>query len=282
MPSPTFLCIGAQKCGTSWLEAVVRQHPHVCTSHRKEVHFFNKPERFARGQEWYEAQFSCLPLAQAVGEFTPNYIWTVGDPAGAIRCEHILGSADRIADAYPDLRLIVCLRDPVDRAVSGYYHAVRAGRVRPGRPLLEAANERSEIKEFGNYAANISRWFERFPRNAFLFLIYEEDIRPDSQKCDSLRRVFDHIGVDPTYIPTQWNTRHNDRSSYYEMRIRQFHPLVAAAFRRLPRKFKEASYWEFHVSNADRGALAREYAPDVAQLEALLGRTLPWLDTFKR
>jgi len=100
MPAPTFLCIGAQKCGTTWLARAVKQHPQVSPGKKKELHFFNHRDAYDRGLEWYEAQFRSRPQTRATGEFTPNYWWTTGTDVPF----HYLGSADRIADAYPDLR----------------------------------------------------------------------------------------------------------------------------------------------------------------------------------
>jgi hypothetical protein len=78
MPAPTFLCIGAQKCGTTWLATAVSQHPEVGTGRKKELHFFDQREAYARGLDWYESQFRTGPETRAVGEFTPNYWRTVG------------------------------------------------------------------------------------------------------------------------------------------------------------------------------------------------------------
>ena len=127
MPAPTFLCIGAQKCGTTWLAHAVKQHPEVATGRKKELHFFDSRDAYAKGLSWYEKQFSVGTPARAVGEFTPNYWWT----EGTTTTNNWLGSAGRVADAYPDLQLVVCLRHPVDRAISAYFHHMKAGRYPP-------------------------------------------------------------------------------------------------------------------------------------------------------
>ncbi|RYJ02932.1 MAG: sulfotransferase, partial [Actinomycetales bacterium] len=57
MPAPTFLCIGAQKCGTTWLASAVAQHPEVGTGRKKELHFFDQRAAYERGLDWYESQF---------------------------------------------------------------------------------------------------------------------------------------------------------------------------------------------------------------------------------
>ena len=276
MATPTFLCIGAPKAGTTWLAANVRPHPEVCSGREKELHFFDKSDRYVRGLEWYEAQFVFNVNAQlptAVGELTPDYLMTVGE---GLLGENWLGSAERVAAAYPDVRLIALLRDPVERAVSGYYHNIRKGRISPRVSFSEALRRNPSLVERGRYDIHLDRWFDLFPRNAFLLLVYEEDVKPDDAKPQTLRRVFEHIGVDSSFVSGALTDRRNTRASHFQMRLRHAPPLVAKAMRKLPIAVKSWPLWDIPVSDADKAALAAEYAPGIERLETLLGRTLPW------
>lgn len=275
MPQPTFLCIGSQKCGTTWLSHCVRQHPEVCTAPQKEVGYWNDPGRLSLGIGWYESQFKCAPGVKAVGEFSPNYFWTVGTPSPPWH-NHTLGSADRLAETYPDLRLIVMLRDPVERAVSGYYHDVRGGRFSPSHGPMYYAHKWPHGIEFGRYDVNLEAWFEQFPREAFLILIYEEDVRPDAAKPGTLRRVFRHIGVDPDFVPNGVTARKNVRDSHFKMRAWNAPRPVRALMGLVPPALRSHPVWDITVPDADRAALAAEYAPGVKRLEAMLGREMPW------
>lgn len=272
MPAPTFLCIGAQKCGTTWLASAVAQHPEVATGRTKELHFFDQRKAYERGLGWYESQFRTTPATRAVGEFTPNYWRTVGADTGT----NYLGSADRVADAYPGLRLIVCLRDPVDRAVSAYFHNIKAGRLSPDVPFPDAVRERPGLRDFGRYGTQLDAWLARFPIERYLFLVYEEDIRPDDAKPGALRRTFEHIGVDPTFAPQDTSVQRNVRLTDFEMRRRHASPEEQAAMERLPASERESDRWAITISAADRAALAADYAPEVARLEEILGRSMPW------
>lgn len=272
MPAPTFLCIGAQKCGTTWLASAVAQHPEVGTGRKKELHFFDQRDAYARGLDWYERQFRTTPATRAVGEFTPNYWRTVG----AETPTNFLGSADRVADAYPDLRLIVCLRDPVDRAVSAYFHNIKAGRLSPEVPFLDAVRERPGLRDFGLYGSQLDAWLTRFPIERYLFLVYEEDIRPDPAKPDALRRTFEHIGVDPAFAPQDTSVERNARLSDFEMRRRHASGARRWLMSRVPERLRDSDRWAIIISDADRQALAADYAPEVARLEELLGRSMPW------
>ena len=272
MPAPTFLCIGAQKCGTTWLASAVAQHPEVGTGRKKELHFFDQREAYARGLDWYESQFRTTAQTRAIGEFTPNYWRTVGTDTGT----NLLGSADRIADAYPDLQLIVCLRDPVDRAVSAYFHNIKAGRLSPEVPFLDAVRQRPGLRDFGLYGSQLDAWLTRFPIERYLFLVYEEDIRPDDAKPAALRRTFEHIGVDPAFEPADTSVERNVRLTDFEMRRRHASAGRQRLMSLVPERFRESARWEITIPDADRQALATEYAAEVARLEEILGRSMPW------
>jgi len=75
MVDPNFMLIGAQKCGTSWLAAMLRQHPDIFVPEKKELHFFNLKSNYARGIEWYRKQFDGWSGQKLVGDCTPNYLW---------------------------------------------------------------------------------------------------------------------------------------------------------------------------------------------------------------
>src|SRR5207248_7599894 len=108
---PDFLIIGTAKSGTTTLHGWVSEHPFVVPAVTKEVHFFDY--EFYRGFDWYRSHF---PLASAreehvrehgrpflTGEASPTYISHQWAP-------------DRIAEALPDVKLIVAFRNPIDRA----------------------------------------------------------------------------------------------------------------------------------------------------------------------
>jgi len=272
MPAPTFLCIGAQKCGTTWLARAVKQHPQVSPGKKKELHFFNHRDAYEQGLEWYESQFRSSPRTRATGEFTPNYWWTKGTETSF----HYLGCADRIADAYPDLQLIVCLREPVARAVSAYFHHMNAGRYPPSVSLLDATRKYPDIREFGLYATQYDAWLKRYPAERFLVLVYEEDIAPDEAKPATLDRVFAHIGVDTGFEPGELTAERNVRSDDFAIRMKHASPWRRRVMARLPERAREMPRWRISVSAEDRAALAEEFRPEVHRLEEMLGRTLHW------
>jgi hypothetical protein len=193
MTMPNFYILGAQKCGTTWLAATLRQHPDVFIPSQKELNFFNRPGNFARGLEWYEQHFAASGRARAIGDATPQYLAIDVARDG----EKVI---QRIGAATPEARFIVSLRDPVSRAISGLLHDVRSGRSSPrvnfddafARMLRDPKGGPSVLK-FGNYLKHVRAYLSAFPAERFLFLIYEEDIA--SNKAATLRTCSDFLGI---------------------------------------------------------------------------------------
>jgi hypothetical protein len=110
---PHFIILGAQKCGTTSLYDYLVAHPHVAPACEKEIHFFDK--NFRKGASWYQAQFPGLHVEDLVsGEASPYYIFHPHAPR-------------RVLELVPRAKLIVLLRNPIDRAYSHYQHEVRLG-----------------------------------------------------------------------------------------------------------------------------------------------------------
>jgi hypothetical protein len=189
---PDFLIIGAPKCGTTSLYHYLARHPGVAPAFQKEVRYFNKA--FDRGTRWYRAHFPTVPYRLAVqaftrqrliaGESTPLYLF---DP-------HV---ADRVRALLPAVKLIVLLRDPVERAYSGYQMEVRNGReLFPFGQAIEREAERlareaeqplrpqtsngptpewkSGYLARGMYANRLDAWFKLFAREQFLIVSAED------------------------------------------------------------------------------------------------------------
>ena len=137
---PTFLHIGPGKTGSTWLHEVLSLHPQVYLSPAKDLYFFSR--YYGRGVEWYGSQFAHAPRdVPVVGEVCPDYLLT-SEAAGRIR-----------ATLGPDVKLMVTLRDPIDRAFSSYLYAAKHGLAQPTfRATLEA---QPEMVQEGRYATQL-------------------------------------------------------------------------------------------------------------------------------
>jgi len=178
----------------------------------------------------------------------------------------------------PDIQLIVCLRNPVDRAVSSYFHQIRAGNIKPTESILDVAQFHG-IESMGYYDVHFANWLKYFPMERFLILFYETDIRDDANKNETLKRVFQHIHVDDAFEASELTSKHNYRHTDFDMRLNHY-PLPGAVRRMIkkytPIQIKERDVWRIKVKVEERAALRERFVPHNENLEKLLGHKLPW------
>lgn len=272
---PTFLVIGAQKCGTTWLAKMISQHPDVSVATKKEMHFFDKVYNYQKGLEWYEKQFDVSSTAKAVGEFTPNYFWTSEDEREVNESSGTRNIPKLVHDAYPDLHLIVCLRNPVDRAVSAFYHHIRNGRIKPHQSIIDVAGLYG-IESMGYYDVHLSNWMKYFSFENFFFLIYEEDIK-DEQKEATIKKVFNHIDVNDDFEPSEMFKRYNSHNSHFDMRTRHYPPIIRDVVRRItPTRISMSKIWRINVKEDERKVLENKFKSHNRNIEDMIGRHLPY------
>lgn len=278
---PNFLLIGAQKCGTTWMAQMLEQHPQIATASTKELHFFSNRQNFSRGTQWYRQQFRHKAGAQAVGEFTPNYFWTSTDPAEMQESDSQPDIAATVRKTLGEIPLIVMLRDPVDRAVAAYYHHIRAGRVRPDQSILDVA-DRYGITSMGLYDRHFESWFRHFPKDRFLVLVRETDMRPEN-RLETVQRAFAHIGVRVDHDVEQLHRISNARDSALQLRLR--HSSFRFLARRklmalIPGSIKHHPRFAITVSEDERDAMRERFTDSIKRTEELLGRSLPWQEAI--
>jgi sulfotransferase family protein len=132
---PDFLIIGAQKSGTTFLYQLLVQHPHVKPAFAKEVHYFDL--NFRKGDNWYRSYFPLQKRNSSTyitGEASPYYLFHPHAPR-------------RASAVVPDAKLVVLLRNPIDRAYSHYQHQVKrvGGEAREMLPFEEAVEAEEKI-----------------------------------------------------------------------------------------------------------------------------------------
>ncbi len=185
--APTFLFIGGQRCASTWVHRCLSEHPEVFIPPH-ELHYFDS--HYDRGVEWYLSHFTPEPRHKAWGDKTPAYLTTPEAPR-------------RVHDLVPGAKLVCCLREPVDRAYSLYH----LKRLTAGWGTFEEALESDpRILEMGCYAEGLARWFEMFPRDSLLILLYDELAADEAAFA---RRIYEHIGVDPLFRPSVLGKRVN-------------------------------------------------------------------------
>lgn len=185
------LGIGVQKCMTSWIHAVAGAHPQIHASNPKEIDFFSY--YFDRGHRWYDRHFAGRLAGQTCFECSPSYFY---DPR----------APERVARYNPDMRLIVVLRDPVERAYSNHLHEVVKGHI-PAVPFSQGLANNPTYVEQGRYAKHLSRWLDWFPRDRLMVLM-SEDIVGDVGAA--ARQVYSYLGVDPSLESGVLTEKRND------------------------------------------------------------------------
>src|SRR3954463_11128850 len=196
-----FVIGGTQKGGTSALDHFFRQHPEICMpTDLKEVHFFDREEMFQNGKpayEKYHAHFRPGPQQRMIGEASPIYMyWN--------------NAAYRIWSYNPDMKWILILRNPVDRAYSAWNMERRRGadilsfadavgreteRCREALPLQHRV---FSYIDRGFYAAQVRRLFNIFDR-AKCHVILNEDLQGKHEA--TLTEVLKFLGVDDSFHP---------------------------------------------------------------------------------
>lgn len=271
---PNFLVIGAQKAGSSWFSEGLGAHPDIFVAAR-EGHFFN--DHFERGLGWYETLFEDATGQARVGEGTPGYIY---HPEAPRRIRETLG---------PDIKLIACLRHPVDRAYSAFWNALTSGRLEPGTDFASyfPAGDDFGIRSRGLYHEQLVRVLEQFPRENLLVFVQEEDLK---RGADTLRRCYEFLGVSPDFTPERAGQRANANRDFRvgHSQLAAVGRAVARSAGRLPAPLRDrmrAAYLRAFAMLPERRAYAplpvevrselmEFYLDDVVRLEKLLDRDL--------
>jgi len=291
---PSFMILGAAKCGTTSLNHYLAQHPDVfLTSHMPYEPLFFESE-YERGLEYYwRKYYAAWSGEKAVGEARPANLFLPFVP-------------ERIRESVPDARFLVVLRNPVDRAFSLWWQRYSNGieelpfeealeknleQVRSG-VTFEGAEGARLWKEhlspmggiwgyrlyldLGYYAGQLKRYFEHFDREQFEIFLYE-DLCRDPQEV--VARAWRHIGVDPRETSID-RTPQNVASTWMAGRLRRSFRRNRL-LRRLPDGLKQRVLDRAarvgskpEASASARCSLAEHYRPHNRELEGLLGRDL--------
>lgn len=305
---PDFIVIGAAKAGTTALYHYLRQDPQICMTSQKEPHFFTFEGQsptfhgpydrevwqsmVVTELEAYQALFKHQPDALVRGEISTNYLYY-----------HEM-TAHRILSYVPDVKLIVILRNPVNRAYSAYLHRRRDGR-EPATTFLQALElETERIRQKwgpgahyiqgGFYAEALKTYLSTFTPQQIRIYLYEKDIQ--LHLTDTLDDIADFLGLDATMT---WNThqRYNEGYTFQNPIIARLHRLFVhnpslqqslhyllpdPFFNRLQtryRRIKESYQVKTQVDPALYKQLIALYRDDILESQKLIRRDLSfWLD----
>lgn len=286
---PDFVIAGAAKSGTTALFEYLSYHPLVCMPREKEPGFFSADVPGGMGPEEYQSLFRHVPVDRVTGEASTSYLYSRVAIA-------------RLAAHNPRVKVIVILRHPVDAAYSLHGYAYRYGHedtadfedawrtqperlARQRRPVGQIFNY--DYRTVFSYAAQVRRVLEHIPASQRLFLVYEEFF---ADPMTHYPEVVQFLGLWPapaSEFPIV-NSYLGVRSPALERVLRQPPDLLRALYAPLRPLFKAADWSPVNVIRrlnwsrqrktplrpSFRSELERYFGPDIAELQALLGRKL--------
>lgn len=260
---PNFLIIGAQKAGTRWIKLMLDQHPDIFIA-KKETHYFN--DHYEKGLDYYKSFFIDSNEQKAIGEKTPGYLWVPSQRQKEFPKNKVRNVPKMVHNYDPGIKLIVSLRDPVKRAVSAYYHHMRARRIAPGDSILET-NPLLGIVDRGFYHHQLTNWFDFFPREQFLILIFERDVVQNS--AGTIQQAFHFLKVDESFEPEPLKSRYNRRWGPSVLYLNYYAPSLGRLASLLP-VFNRIPFPSVEVSENDVAELSELYKESNARLSELI------------
>lgn len=309
--NPNFFLVGAAKAGTTALWRYLSQHPEIGFSPIKETHFFStdidtakfRPafasdaafdvgsyiaggmrepvhQAFVRDAAQYQQLFLPVVNKKAVGEATVSHLWSKEAAAGIQRYN-------------PDARIVIMLRNPVERAFSHFLMDLRMGYATGGFQEAVAADLAREqgwgisnlYLELGRYHEQVQRYLSVFPREQVLVLLYD-DYKADPQAV--LKQLFRFLDVSAA-VEIDTSERHNAAklpkygALQSVMKSKALKKVVRAV---LPGSLKRGLQQNLYttkglptLTDSDRAFVLGHLQADIEALSVLLGRDLShWLN----
>ena len=279
-----FIYIGGPRCGSTWLSAVLDDHPSIFIPPSKEVHFFNDrmpytfEYKYPLGINYYRTYFAGAEPDQRRGDISP---FTFLDP----------NAAWRIHQHFPNVKIICFLRDPVTMLHSLYLLLRQRERRAPS--FSEEIAKNPNLIDLCRYDRMLQPYYDHFSNEQMHIRIYEELFVDRSQ---TMREIYGFIGVDPDFDPPSARWRFNAATDASPHRLRRHRGMLVDALNRpllrplkhflLRHGFKNVRR---HGTAPDSGTAPARQGPepearaiiealleaDLNRLQQRLGRTLP-------
>ena len=250
--SPDFIIIGAMKSATSAIYDYLCRHSRVIDRLPKETHFLSKEYAYQQGWNWYLSQFAIKQNIVGdrhilVGEASPSYMYS-------------LDAAARIKTAFLNLKIIISLRNPVDRAISHYYHQVNRVKDEPRNiqdafSAAEITKSIAAIESFGYdwislrrqdgwmtarylynglYARHLKHWLKVFPPEQLLVLDYHQlETNPNL----FLNRLFSFLDLQdeiPANVEKVYTNNYPDAPPEVRERLNNYFEIYNKELRAMP------------------------------------------------
>lgn len=204
---PNLFIIGAMKSGTTSLHHYLGAHPEIFMCEPKEPGYFVEELALQKGEQWYLSLFSQARDEPILGESSTHYT----------KLPAYKGVPERIARFNEDARFIYVMRDPVERAISHYWHNVRNLRWEAERrDMLTAMRRDPHYEAFSDYASQLDPYLRLFGRDRVYAMTFEHLVAEPRAAAQAVLRW---LGVDHTHVPPVLDQRWNGAPSRM-MRVR--------------------------------------------------------------
>lgn len=280
---PNFFWLGPQKSASTWAYHCFLEHPEIYVPPYKDnlegiggdaLQFFTI--HYHKGYDWYKQFYEQVDHEKRIGDTTPAYL----------RSEK---ACRRISQDVPDAKLIVCLRHPVDRAYSHYWHEKKKSTIDfKFEEVLENYDLYQNWLEPGFYHQHLQRYLKYFSRNQLLILFHDQ-LEKNNQSF--IRNVFRFLEVDEQFKPSVLGKRINEagykRDSLYNgfktsasflesLGIKKtFEPLKSIpGYDSFKDKVFDRGDYDNGMDDSIREKLIEIFLPEIRELEKLVERNL--------
>lgn len=275
--NPEFIGIGAEKAGTSWIFSCLYEHPEICIP-IKEINFFANEKLWQKGQDWYEAIYNSRCSDEKVcGEFSTEYLSSST-------------AAQKIKRLYPNVKILACLRNPIERAFSNYRNEIMAGSIPDNTSFSIALSQRPNYRNNGKYRMLLQQYFDLFSAEQIHIYVYD-DLKTHPLKF--IQRIYNSLNVDSTFIPNTLHKKINVSRTPKSTFIEKLANKIAATLQKS--RLGENLWWKIKnsplpslirnmnsksieptLSPSEYNSLIPSFIEDINYVEELLDRKLSW------
>ena len=287
---PNFFIVGAPKSGTTNISYYLMQHPQVFMPENLEPYYFARldiPQNYEReiisDEKKYLNLFKNTKNCKAIGESSPVYLC----------CPH---SALEIKNRFPNSKIIISLRNPIEIAYSEYFSLKFMGfdKNRSFNELLDSSKEQLDQNEFhidslleaGFYSKHIKRFQKIFSKNQIKIIIFEEYIK---NTIPTINSILSFLDIDKSIafktapkgaykVPRNFASQKLMNNSTFRKTAKFIIPTVAR--QKIGERFLVKESSRPVLKQNERQRLKEIYQDDVENLAKLLGRSLPWKDFY--
>ena len=294
MSLPNFMCLGAAKSGTTTLYDILRQHSEIYIPIFKEPHFFDIPENYNNGLDWYEKNYYKKADKKIIADFTPSYFFDENAP------KRIFESLGR------NMKFLVIFRNPVDRAYSHYLHSKRDDHEREKfeRSLelevsrLKKYKDQSDYLSYlrhsyvhqGIYSQMLERYLKYFSLDNFLFIHFEDELLKERDL--TIKKILDFLEVDNsvllnTHIRSNPSSREKSKTLKKMMKKRGWwrkgikFMIPSMQLRQIIRnRIQRINLTEFKAhqlrGEVKSDVLEKYFREDISNLERIINKKMNW------